>query len=42
MTDTNSWSSEHGESQSARVRSADSVPDVQDPLGSSVTTQNHR
>lgn len=41
MTDIKSWRSEHDdESQGARVRSADSIPDVQDPLGSSVMTPN--
>lgn len=43
MTDMESWRGEHDdESQSAGGRSADSVPDVQDPLGSSVMTPSHR
>lgn len=41
MSDINSWRDEHdSESQSASVKSADSIPDVQDPLGSSVMTPN--
>lgn len=43
MTDMESWRGEHDdESQRTRGRSADSVPDVQAPLGSSVMTPNHR
>lgn len=43
MSDIKSWRSEQdGESQSASVKSADSIPDVQDPLGSSVMTPEDR
>lgn len=43
MTDIKSWRSEHDEeSQSARVRSADSVPDAQAPLGSPAMTPDPR
>lgn len=43
MSDIKSWRSEQdGESQSASVKSADSMPDVQDPLGSSVMTPEDR
>lgn len=42
MSDIKSWRSEQEESQSASVKSADSTPDVQDPLGSSVMTPEDR
>lgn len=39
MSDIKSWKANtEEEAQSASVKSADSVPDVQDPLGSSVMT----
>lgn len=39
MNDNKSWKPEADEeAQSASVKSADSVPGVQDPLGSSVMT----
>lgn len=43
LSDIKSWRSEQdGESQSANVKSADSIPDVQDPLGSLVMTPEDR
>ncbi|TWW79287.1 putative palmitoyltransferase ZDHHC11 [Takifugu flavidus] len=43
LSDIKSWRSEQdGESQSASVKSADSIPNVQDPLGSSVMTPEDR
>lgn len=43
MSDIKSRRSEQdGESQSASGKSADSIPDVQDPLGSSVMTPDDR
>lgn len=42
MSDIKSWRSEQEESQSASVKSADSIPDVQDPLGSLVMTPEDR
>lgn len=39
MSDLKSWKpNTEEEAQSASVKSVDSVPDVQDPLGSSVMT----